>query len=48
MLNEWSDREPDPPPTLAQKVAFYCFMGTLGAAAAVGIYSAGVRWWAGA
>jgi hypothetical protein len=48
MLKEWSDNEPDPPPTLAQQIAFYCLMATLGSAAVVGIYAAAVPWWAGA
>jgi hypothetical protein len=48
MLKEWSDNEPDPPPTLAQRVAYYFLMGTLGVVAIVGIYSMAVLLWAAA
>ena len=44
MLNDWSDREPDPPPPLGFKVALYAFVAALGTAIAWGLYYA-VAWW---
>lgn len=42
MLNEWSDKEPDPPLTLAQRFGFYALIAVLGAGTIAGIYSAAV------